>query len=114
MPPIRRTAGRAAQGALRVLARRNSSLLRRLRLPAGPAGEGLLALLCLLGGALVIPCLIWIVGRIVLGPYAHGGVLALLGDFYAGLGRGSPPYWTVALGPYVLLQLLRFGHRLLR
>ena len=41
-------------------------------------------------------------------------VLALLGDFFRGLGRGSLPFWVVLLGPYALLQATRLGLRLLR
>jgi hypothetical protein len=95
------------------LARKESTLLRRLRLPQGIRGELQLAGACLLVGLLLMPCLIWITGRTVLGPYAHGSVFALLGDFFAGLSHGSLPFWTIALGPWLLLQFVRLGYRLL-
>ena len=74
------------------------------------------ALLC---GVLLVPLLIFVVGNRVLGPYTsgqntHAGALALLGDFFVGLGHGSAVFWAVALGPAVLLLLLRLFVRLLR
>jgi len=95
------------------LARRESRLLRRLGLPQGVRGELWLAGACLLVGALLMPCLIWIVGREVLGSYTHGGLFALLADFFGGLGKGSPAFWAIALGPYLILQWVRIGYRLL-
>lgn len=58
-------------------------------------------------GLFVVPLLIWAVGYGVLGPYADGGPFALLVDFLSGLKTGSPVYWSVALGPYVLVMMLR-------
>ena len=91
-----------------------SRLLRALRLPPGTRGELLLALACLVAGGVLVPCLIFLVGRATLGAYAHGSVLALLADFFGGLARGSLAFWVVLLGPYLLLQAARFGLRLLR
>ncbi|MFI4914498.1 MAG: hypothetical protein ACHQAR_04840 [Steroidobacterales bacterium] len=75
--------------------------------------ELLTLLACLAIGVIVMPCLIWLVGRAALGPYTHGGVFALWRDFLLGLAEGSSPFWIVALGPYALLWLLRGGRRLL-
>ena len=36
---------------------------------------------CLASGVIVMPCLIFAVGRLALGPYAHGSVFALWRDF---------------------------------
>jgi hypothetical protein len=74
------------------------------------------ALLC---GLLVMPLLIWFAGNRVLGPYTHGqnlhaGPFTLLGDFLLGLLHGSAVFWAVALGPAVLLLLLRVMIRLIR
>lgn len=71
-------------------------------------------------GLLVIPLLIWLVGHQVLGPYTRGdsphgmGPLALYGDYFSGLAHGWLGYWTVALGPAVLLLLVRLWLTLLR
>jgi len=74
------------------------------------------ALLC---GFVGIPLLVWFAGNRVLGPYTHGqnlhaGPLALLGDFLLGLVHGSAVFWVVALGPAVLVLLLRVMVRLIR
>jgi hypothetical protein len=74
------------------------------------------ALLC---GLLPVPLLIWVAGNRVLGPYTHGqnthaGPWALLADFFTGLLHGSVVFWAVALGPAVLLLLLRLLVRALR
>ncbi|MGB8327956.1 MAG: hypothetical protein WCE48_10300 [Steroidobacteraceae bacterium] len=60
-------------------------------------------------GLLAVPMLIWVAGRIALGPYEHGGPFALLLDFLVGLGHGSPGFWIGALGPFLLLTLVRLG-----
>ncbi len=75
--------------------------------------ELLTALACLALGVLAIPCLIFAVGRGALGPYAHGSILSLWHDFLIGLARGSQAFWFIAIGPYLLLLLLRGGRRLL-
>jgi hypothetical protein len=75
--------------------------------------ELLRALACLLIGVIVMPCLIYAVGRLALGPYAHGSVLSLWQDFLRGLARGSQAFWFIAIGPYLLLLLLRGGRRVL-
>jgi hypothetical protein len=70
-------------------------------------------------GLFLIPILIWVVGEKILGPYTHGqnlhaGPFALLADFFIGLGHGSAVFWAVALGPLVVVLLLRLFLRLLR
>jgi hypothetical protein len=68
---------------------------------------------CIGIGVIVMPCLIFAVGRIALGPYAHGSVFALWRDFMIGLVSGSQAVWFIALGPYLFVWLLRGGRRLL-
>lgn len=81
--------------------------------------------LALFGGALalglfVIPLFIWIAGHRTLGPYTHGdnpqglGPLTLYADYFSGLAHGWLGYWTVALGPAVLLIAARLWLTLLR
>src|SRR2546429_595079 len=75
--------------------------------------------LALLGGLIVMPFLIWFAGSRVLGPYTHGqnahaGPFALLADFFLGLLHGSAVFWAVALGPAVLLLLIRLFVALVR
>ncbi len=71
------------------------------------------ALICLLVGVLVMPCLIFAFGRVALGPYAHGSILSLWRDFLRGLASGSEAFWFIVIGPYLLLLLLRGGRRIL-
>jgi hypothetical protein len=73
----------------------------------------------LLFGLIAMPFLIWFVGNRMLGPYTHGqnphaGPFALAADFLLGLVHGSPVFWVVALGPAVLVLLLRSFVALLR
>lgn len=87
---------------------------RALARPQTPAGRELALLVAALAcGILVVPWLIWIVGRAVLGEYAHGGPFALWGNFFRGLATGGPAYWAVALGPYALALTGRALWRLL-
>lgn len=58
-------------------------------------------------GLLLLPWIVWLVGQSVLGPYARGGALRFIGDFFVGLAEGSPVFWLVALGPAAFLLLLR-------
>ena len=80
---------------------------RRFRRTRGVQRELLTLALCLAVGLLVMPILIWFVGSAQLGPYANGGIGALLGDYYLALIKDSLAYWLVALGPYAAVWLLR-------
>jgi hypothetical protein len=91
----------------------------RVRLPPRVRRELLMYGLALLLGLLGMPFLIWYAGNRVLGPYTHGpnsqaGPLGLLSDFFLGLFHGSAVFWVVALGPVVLLLLLRLFILLVR
>ena len=78
-------------------------------LTPGRRRELILLLVLLACGLFLVPLLIWAVGNAVLGPYAGtgGGPFALLADFFVGLKSGSLLYWSVALGPYVFVLILR-------
>lgn len=83
--------------------------------PQSPLGRELVLLLAALAiGLVLVPWLIWIIGRLTLGDYAHGGPLALWGDFFRGLYAGSLAFWIALLGPYVLLLSGRVLRRLIR
>jgi len=73
----------------------------------------------LLVGLVLMPFLIWLAGSRVLGPYTHAqdphaGPFALFADYMVGLAHGSAVFWVVALGPAVLLLLVRLFARLYR
>jgi hypothetical protein len=63
-------------------------------------------------GLLAMPFLIWYGSGRVLGPYTHGqnlhaGPFALAADYFTGLVHGSAIYWFVALGPALIVLLIR-------
>ncbi len=77
-----------------------------------PERELIVFALMTLFGLIVMPFLIWFASGRVLGPYTHGsnqhaGPLALVADYYTGLVHGSAVFWCVALGPAVLVLLIR-------
>ena len=87
-------------------AQRSFRIRRRLR------RELIVLGVALVFGLLLVPLAIWFAGNRVLGPYAHGdnqhaGPWALLQDFFVGLGHGSSVFWAVALGPLILILLVR-------
>jgi hypothetical protein len=93
----------------------------RERYTAVPRAQRELAIfgVALLFGLVAMPFLIWFVGHRMLGPYSHGqnpqaGPFALAVDFLLGLVHGSAVFWAVALGPAVLLLLVRLFVALLR
>jgi len=63
-------------------------------------------------GLFIVPLLIWVVGRGVLGPFEDGGPFALLVDFFNGLGMkpkpiperlSTPVVQVIAEGDYVVV-----------
>jgi len=106
MPGVSNPIGRAWSG------------YRRLR---GARRELALLGLTLAFSLFVLPVLIWFAGKFSLGEYVRtpagspaGGPLALWLDYLGGLASGSLGYWTVFLGPYVLLLALRVSRGLLK
>lgn len=68
----------------------------------------------LIFGAVAVPLLIWVTGRLALGPYGNGGMFAIVGDFFTQLYAGSTAAWIVLLAPYALLTALRLAAALFR
>jgi len=68
--------------------------------------------LSLLLGVIVMPCVIFAIGRTKLGPYENGGLFALWRDFLLGLAHGSETFWFVAIAPYLLVSVVRLMRRL--
>lgn len=59
-------------------------------------------------GVLLLPALIFAVGGSLLGPYGdNGGLGRFYGDFFGDLGEPSVRAWAIALGPLVLISILR-------
>jgi hypothetical protein len=87
---------------------------RRYRRSRGWARELVTIALCLLVGLLLVPCGIFFIGGRILGPYANGGLPALIADIVRGLAAGSLPFWLLVAGPYIAVwmwRLLRWGWR---
>jgi hypothetical protein len=88
-------------------------IARSYLVTGGLPRELMLAAICIGVGLLVMPCLIFACGRLVLRDYAHGNLFALWHDFLQGLASGSQACWFIVIGPYLLLWLLRGGRQLL-
>lgn len=76
--------------------------------------EARLLLGAVIFGAVALPLLIWVTGRGLLGPYANGGMFAILGDFFTLLFSGSLAAWILLFAPYALLLALRFANWAMR
>ena len=70
-------------------------------------------LAALLFGALVLPVLVYFTGALTLGPYARGGPLQFLADFYADLAHLRAASWVLLLGPVALIAVWRLARELL-
>lgn len=59
-------------------------------------------------GLFALPATIFAVGSALLGPYGpNGGLGRFYGDFFADLAEPSVRAWAIALGPLVLITLIR-------
>jgi hypothetical protein len=106
MPGVSNPIGRAWRG------------YRRLK---GVRREFALLGLMLAFALFILPVLIWFAGKFFLGEYVRspsgaptGGPVALWVDYLRGLASGSLGYWTVLVGPYVILLALRICRGLLK
>ena len=81
-----------------------------------PLRKELLIAVALLGfGVLPLPILVYWVGTRVVGEYAaEGGLWALVGNIWTGLGNGSALAWLLVVSPYLIIQLLRLARVLWR
>ena len=68
----------------------------------------------LLGGLLVLPLLVYLFGRLVVGPYEGEGVGGFLLGFYADLFTGGMAAWMLALAPALLVLVWVLAIRLRR
>lgn len=61
-------------------------------------------------GFFLLPAVIFWVGITLLGPYGEGqgaGMGTFYGDFYGDLAQGEGRAWALALGPLVIISLIR-------
>lgn len=68
--------------------------------------EFLLGSIWLAIGLFVVPAMVYWVGTALLGPYGDG-IGTFYGSFFADLASGVGRAWTLALGPLLLISLLR-------
>lgn len=78
-----------------------------LRVPIPIRRELIVLAAALLFGLVAAPLLVWLAGSRTLGPYAGGGVGSFLAAFYRSLASGSFAYWMVAVGPYLIVLVVR-------
>ncbi|MEY4762879.1 MAG: hypothetical protein RLZZ200_2735 [Pseudomonadota bacterium] len=78
-------------------------------------------LLALAFGLVLLPPLIWIGGRIVLGEYNRdplnpepGGPFALWADYLGALAHGNPGYWLALCGAYLVYLSVRLSRHFLK
>ena len=70
--------------------------------------EVIFASIWLLVGLIAMPALIFAVGGSLLGSYGdNGGLGRFYGDFFGDLAEPSVRAWAIALGPLVLISILR-------
>jgi hypothetical protein len=70
--------------------------------------EVIFASIWLAVGLFVLPATIFIVGGALLGPYGdNSGLGRFYGDFFGDLAEPSVRAWAIALGPLILISLLR-------
>lgn len=70
--------------------------------------ELIFASLCLAFGLFLLPALIYWVGAALLGPYGENtGLSTFYSDFFGDLADGAGRAWSIALGPLLLIYLLR-------
>jgi len=65
------------------------------------------ALAALLFAVVVLPFLVYVTGARTLGPYANGGPLQFVADFYASLAQMQGAAWALLLGPVALVIIWR-------
>ncbi|HEY5806661.1 MAG TPA: hypothetical protein VIT67_01765 [Povalibacter sp.] len=85
-------------------------------MPAAPSQHSRLRFELILGSALLgvglfaLPALIFVVGTSLLGPYGSGsgaGIGTFYADFFGDLATGSIRAWALALGPLIVVGLIR-------
>jgi sterol desaturase/sphingolipid hydroxylase (fatty acid hydroxylase superfamily) len=74
--------------------------------------ESIYAAVAFVLGFIVLPLLIYMVGILLLGPYAGGKSLwVFLGEFYNNLLRAVPRTWFIVLSPYLAFWVVRLSFR---
>jgi hypothetical protein len=75
--------------------------------PLNPRHGAFWMLAALVFGVVVLPFLVHLTGRYVLGEYAGGGAAGFFGDYLRGLLTLRWYSWALALGPLLILSFWR-------
>ena len=76
--------------------------------------EAFLIIACLSFGLLILPVLVFIVGQVIFGEFAGGGLGAFFADIHRMLRSGNVVVWFLVLSPYLIIQTLRLSIGLFR
>jgi len=76
--------------------------------------ESVLFLYLFAAGLIVLPTLIYFVGKSLFGEYGGTGFSAFYGMLHSGLRSGELAVWFLVLTPYIVWQLLRLTLRVFR
>ncbi|MGH8227877.1 MAG: hypothetical protein ACRET2_09970 [Steroidobacteraceae bacterium] len=91
-----------------------SALDRKPVLPGRLVRELAILVGALAFGVLVVPPLLALALPHGLGPYAGGGMGALVANFFRGLAAGSFGFWAVVVIPYLVTLVVRILAALVR
>jgi hypothetical protein len=59
-------------------------------------------------GLLILPALIYLVGTLMLGPYAEeNGLMSMYGNLFSDLAKGEVRAWLLVVGPYIVVATIR-------
>ena len=72
-----------------------------------PIRELVIFAVCMFAGVAGLPALAFVIGQIVLGPYAGGGVGDIIANEFRGLRSLAWSSWVIALAPYGIVMLVR-------
>jgi len=76
--------------------------------------ESVVFLYLFAAGLLVLPALVYLVGKSIFGEYGGTGFGAFYGVLHSGLLGGDLAVWLLVLTPYIVWQLLRLTLRTFR
>jgi hypothetical protein len=69
--------------------------------------ETILFLVLLLTGLLLLPAIIYFIGKSVFGAYEANGFMTFYGMLHSEFRAGVPVVWFLMLSPYIIWQLFR-------
>ena len=80
---------------------------QKSRLQSTLKKEAALFAACLFIGLVLLPILVWFVGKTVFGAYGGHGFADFFGTLSARVRSGNPGAWFLVLSPWLALQVIR-------